>query len=214
MISSSGKRYWFYAKEYGWGWGLPATREGWLVFAVYFMLLPAGMLVFSPDRHLGAYMAYTAALTAGLIAICWITGEPPAWRWGTSNRAERRLNPRAYLAMHVFLGPVLLGVAIFFRMNLPTEMNHRFGYRTELSFSSQAAWDEAQRFSANLLIVLAAITIVYQIVSSLLMRPIVSFMTSAVLLVLVAVVSVPITEWHLHRHLNSPIVEALQSPGR
>ena len=31
-------RYWFPAKRYGWGWGLPATWEGWAVMAGFFRL--------------------------------------------------------------------------------------------------------------------------------------------------------------------------------
>jgi uncharacterized membrane protein len=30
----------------------------------------------------GALFAYFALLTAVLIAICWLKGEPPRWRWG------------------------------------------------------------------------------------------------------------------------------------
>jgi hypothetical protein len=25
--------YWFPAKRYGWGWGIPVTWQGWVVFA-------------------------------------------------------------------------------------------------------------------------------------------------------------------------------------
>ena len=32
----SEKEYWFPAKKYGWGWGLPSTWQGWVVYCVYF----------------------------------------------------------------------------------------------------------------------------------------------------------------------------------
>ena len=45
-------RYWFAAKTYGWGWGLPLTWEGWLVLLVYLVLLPVAVVVFPPDRNM------------------------------------------------------------------------------------------------------------------------------------------------------------------
>ena len=35
-------RYWFPAKRYGWGWGFPTTWQGWLVIALYVVLIGAG----------------------------------------------------------------------------------------------------------------------------------------------------------------------------
>ena len=29
------KGYWFPAKRYGWGWGLPVRWQGWVVMAVF-----------------------------------------------------------------------------------------------------------------------------------------------------------------------------------
>jgi hypothetical protein len=26
------RKYWFPAKRYGWGWGIPSSWQGWLVF--------------------------------------------------------------------------------------------------------------------------------------------------------------------------------------
>lgn len=30
-MASNGKKIWFPAKRYGWGWGLPVTWQGWVV---------------------------------------------------------------------------------------------------------------------------------------------------------------------------------------
>jgi hypothetical protein len=78
----SDRRYWFRAKRYGWGWGLPVTWQGWLVLAVFVGLLIGGSVVLSPGRQPGLYFAYVVALSAVLVAVCWLTGEPPRWRWG------------------------------------------------------------------------------------------------------------------------------------
>ena len=74
--------YWFPAKRYGWGWGLPATWQGWLVLAAFLGLVVAGTLLFPPDATPGLYFAYIAVLVALLVGVCWLKGEPPRWRWG------------------------------------------------------------------------------------------------------------------------------------
>ncbi len=76
------RSYWFPAKRYGWGWGLPSTWQGWAVLALYALLLALGFALFPPQRELAAFLAYVVALTVVLIAICWLKGEPPRWRWG------------------------------------------------------------------------------------------------------------------------------------
>ena len=51
------KDIWFPARTYGWGWGLPVCWQGWLVVAVYFLMLFAGIYyllpVFGPRVFLG-----------------------------------------------------------------------------------------------------------------------------------------------------------------
>jgi hypothetical protein len=79
--------YWFPAKRYGWGWGIPSSWQGWLVLAVFAGLLVVGSFVFPPSTALGAYLAYAAVLSALLVGVCWLKGEPPRWRWGNDERA-------------------------------------------------------------------------------------------------------------------------------
>jgi hypothetical protein len=38
--------------------------------------------VFLPTQQPGSFVIYTAFLVAVLIAVCYLTGEPPRWRWG------------------------------------------------------------------------------------------------------------------------------------
>lgn len=82
MPSSEPRKYWFPAKRYGWGWGLPSTWQGWAVLLVYFALVLGGIPVLHPTRGALVYLAYVLLLTAALIVICWLTGERPRWRWG------------------------------------------------------------------------------------------------------------------------------------
>jgi hypothetical protein len=75
-------RYWFPAKRYGWGWGAPATWQGWAVLGVYVALILAGAVVIDPATRLGAFIAWGVVWTALLLWVCFRTGEPPRWRWG------------------------------------------------------------------------------------------------------------------------------------
>ncbi|MEP6800848.1 MAG: hypothetical protein ABJC07_02845 [Acidobacteriota bacterium] len=74
--------YWFPAKRYGWGWGLPISWRGWLVFVGFFVLLAVAGYVFRPEQNLAALLGCTVVLSVALLAICFARGEPPAWRWG------------------------------------------------------------------------------------------------------------------------------------
>ena len=76
------RQYWFRAKRYGWGWGLPLVWQGWAVLLGFILLLAAGSVLISPAEHLGLHLAYVAALSAALVAVCYAKGEPPQWRWG------------------------------------------------------------------------------------------------------------------------------------
>jgi hypothetical protein len=80
-------RYWFPAKRYGWGWGLPRTWEGWLVLAAFVALIAAGTWLFPPRAMLGSYLAHVPVLAVLLLGVCRLTGEPPRWRWGDDRRA-------------------------------------------------------------------------------------------------------------------------------
>ena len=73
--------YWFPAKRYGWGWGLPITWQGWVVLLGYAGLIAVSAARLLPLRH-AAFLGSVALWTALLVAICWWKGEPPHWRWG------------------------------------------------------------------------------------------------------------------------------------
>lgn len=74
--------YWFPAKRYGWGWGMPVTWQGKVVFAAFFVLLAIGALTLLPRYGQLSFVIFTVILSVILIVICWLKGEPPKWRWG------------------------------------------------------------------------------------------------------------------------------------
>ena len=68
---------WFKRKTYGFGW-TPATKEGWIVTITAVLLILTSITKTNP--FLGTI--YVILIVAALIAICYQTGEKPAWQWG------------------------------------------------------------------------------------------------------------------------------------
>ena len=76
------RRYWFPAKKYGWGWGMPTMWQGWLVLTAFIALLYGGLHFIDVQSQPRAFLLYISALSAALVTVCWLTGAPPRWRWG------------------------------------------------------------------------------------------------------------------------------------
>src|SRR5262245_3725986 len=74
------RKYWFPAKRYGWGWGIPRSWQGWLVLAAFVGLLVVGSFLFPPGAKLGTYLAYVTVLCVLLVGTCWLKGAMAASR--------------------------------------------------------------------------------------------------------------------------------------
>ena len=79
----SSKTYWFPAKRYGWGWGLPATWQGWVVLLLWGAAVFEGLWLlrhnpYRPASNIGFVLVMGGVLTL----VCYWKGEPPKWRWG------------------------------------------------------------------------------------------------------------------------------------
>ena len=78
-MASDDDKFWFHAKTYGWGWGLPARWQGWVVLVIYLAAVVATVRMLPGQRGL----VVMAMLTVLLIVVVAFTGERPArWRWG------------------------------------------------------------------------------------------------------------------------------------
>ncbi|HEY8538876.1 MAG TPA: hypothetical protein VIL28_08410 [Steroidobacteraceae bacterium] len=91
-MTNDNKSYWFPAKRYGWGWGLPIRWQGWAVMAIYALMLVVAAVKFLRVHERLAFVGTAAALTVVLVLVCWWKGEPPRWRWG-EDRADRDMRP-------------------------------------------------------------------------------------------------------------------------
>ena len=64
------------------GMGAASNLAGLLVLAAFVVLLALGAFVLVPRQQPAFFAAYAVILCAGLIAVCYVKGEPPRRRWG------------------------------------------------------------------------------------------------------------------------------------
>lgn len=84
-MSNDHKKYWFRAKRYGWGWGLPAAWQGWGILIGFIGLLILFSVFFNPAERWVSFIISVMIASALLLLVCYLKGEPPKWRWGRSD---------------------------------------------------------------------------------------------------------------------------------
>ena len=72
---SNEKRYWFRAKRYGLGWGLPCSWQGWVFFLAWLAVLIMATIDLMPRRPF-LFALVLGAMTLILVVVCHIKGEP------------------------------------------------------------------------------------------------------------------------------------------
>jgi hypothetical protein len=82
MPGNENEPYWFSAKGFGWGWGLPMVWQGWVVYAVFLVLCAVVVVAFPPASRPELFAGCIIFLALLLVGVCWLKGEPPKWRWG------------------------------------------------------------------------------------------------------------------------------------
>lgn len=96
------KDYWFKAKKYGWGWGLPQNRKGWMSFGLFVAIWLAALAWLTTvtsetepaSQQIMLFIAIVLADCVGLIYVSWKHGEPPKWNWG-SKQGTHKSKPRS-----------------------------------------------------------------------------------------------------------------------
>ena len=72
--------YWFRAKRYGWGWGLPLAWQGWVFFLSWIIILLLGIrLYIRGDKPMR--WAFLAIMVFLLLGVCYWKGDPAGRRW-------------------------------------------------------------------------------------------------------------------------------------
>lgn len=88
--------HWFRAKRYGYGWGAPVRKEGWItlgVFGVVYLAPLIWILQQAEDKQEDYTLFYLlwAFLCVGvLLVVVRKHGPKPEWRWGDKPTTQKR----------------------------------------------------------------------------------------------------------------------------
>lgn len=83
------KKYWFKRRRYGYGW-TPASWQGWTLLGAWliFILSSVALIWDEPDDEMTTavwiFLGIVLFTTIILIALSYIMGPKPKWRWGKS----------------------------------------------------------------------------------------------------------------------------------
>ena len=105
------------------------------------------------------------------------------------------------MGMYLLLSPLLLVLAIVFKVYSPPKINPYFGYRTKRSMKSQVAWDEANKFASTLLVLISIILNVLQLGLFLLLQREMAFLITGILILFGVMLIIPVKEIHLRKIL-------------
>jgi hypothetical protein len=67
--------YWFRAKRFGLGWGLPCSWQGWTFFTIWLAVLIVAAAELMPARRF-LFALVLAGMTLILVVACYLKGEP------------------------------------------------------------------------------------------------------------------------------------------
>ena len=87
-IKDNPKGYWFKRRIYGWGW-IPVKWQGWIVIAIFLLLIIWACLGVNDNSTNGEvtwFFVKIFLIVAGLIFVCFKTGEKPGWQWGLTEK--------------------------------------------------------------------------------------------------------------------------------
>jgi hypothetical protein len=84
---STKNHYWFRAKRYGLGWGLPCSWQGWVFFLIWLAVLAVAAAKLMPARPL-VFTLVLAGMTLISVLACYIKGEPLSRSAKRSNAQE------------------------------------------------------------------------------------------------------------------------------
>jgi hypothetical protein len=81
---TDGRKIWFPAKRYGWGWGPPGCWQGWVFLRFWLAaLIGSAFYFFRPgQQNPAAFFSFEAVLLVALFIVCLLKGEKPGWRRG------------------------------------------------------------------------------------------------------------------------------------
>jgi hypothetical protein len=79
-MHTNNPRYWFRAKRYGFGWGLPVAWQGWVFFLSWLLITLLGVRLLTPGSQAMRW-AFIGAMVFFLLVVCYWKGDPAGRRW-------------------------------------------------------------------------------------------------------------------------------------
>ena len=104
--------------------------------------------------------------------------------------------------LQFMIGPLLLLLSIVFKLFPPKKINYLYGYRTKRSMKNQETWDEANRYSPNLMILVSIITTLLQGIFYFTLNPKNAGAIATWVMVVLLLLIFPLTENHLKKMFN------------
>jgi len=104
--------------------------------------------------------------------------------------------------LHFLLGPLILLFALLYKIFQPKDINGRIGYRTARSMQSREAWQAANEFAANGLLIAALMTLLVQVIAGLSLDDLTGIIVSVVFETVALVSLIPMTESHLKKNFD------------
>lgn len=98
------------------------------------------------------------------------------------------------LIVNVVLALFILGLSFWFKFNRPKKIDDWIGYRTKSSMKSQENWDLAQFYWSTILVQLSLLVVGVQLLTYLLINPVIAIFLTCFLWVLILFVSIYLTE--------------------
>ena len=98
MTKKAGEQYWFKTKKYGWGWGMPSTRNGWIAYGLFVAVWLGSLAWLASTGSVEEKIPASNIAIFGFIILIDVTallyvslkyGESPKWRWGSKKRAAK-----------------------------------------------------------------------------------------------------------------------------
>ncbi|MEQ6121436.1 SdpI family protein [Reichenbachiella sp. MALMAid0571] len=101
------------------------------------------------------------------------------------------------------IGPLLLLLSIVFKLFPPKKINYLYGYRTKRSMKNQETWDEANRYSFNLMIPIGIITTLLQGIFYFTLGSKNAVAIASAVMVVLLLITIPMTENHLKKNFDN-----------
>lgn len=101
------------------------------------------------------------------------------------------------------IGPLLLILALIFKAFPPKKINWAYGYRTSRSKKSQEAWDAANKYSNDLMLWVAIITITAQVVLYFVFAPATALVISCTVMCILLIIIIFVVENYLKENFDA-----------